>query len=236
MKLSQDLLFPSSLKQAALIQKQLSEKITLEDQFKDFKKELITIAGMDVSNNPYDPKKMVYAGIAILDIKNLKPLETAQANMQQPFPYVPGFLGFREAPVLIQAYQKLSVRPSLIMVDGHGISHPRGLGIASHIGVLLDCPTIGVAKSILVGTPQVELSEEPGSEVPLIYKDKQIATLLRSKARSKPLIISPGYKVSLTTAVEIVRFCLAKYRLPEPTRYAHLVANDCRKKILDHSQ
>ena len=232
MKLSQDLLFPSNLKQAALIQKQLSEKIILDD----FNEELITIAGMDVSNNLYDPKQMIYAGISVIDANNLKLLETAQASMQQQFPYVPGFLGFREAPVLIQAYQKLSIRPSLIMVDGHGVNHPRGLGIASHIGVLLDCPTIGVGKSILVGKPQTELLEEPGSETALIYQDKQVAMLLRSKARSKPLIISPGHKISLLTAVKIVKSCLTKYRLPEPTRYAHLIANDCRKKTLDHSQ
>lgn len=227
MNIPSDWLYPPSIKEATEIQRSIAKKIILEDNFKEIK----TIAGMDVSNNLYDPKQMIYAGIMVLDAKTLQPLETSEATLKQKFPYVPGFLGFREAPVLVEAYMQLKIKPALIMVDGHGVSHPRGLGIASHIGVLLDCPTIGVAKSILVGTLADKLGEEPGSETALIYQAKQIATVLRSKARSKPLIISPGHRISLPSAVKLVKQCLTKYRLPEPTRYAHKTANECRKKF-----
>jgi deoxyribonuclease V len=141
-------------------------------------------------------------------------------------------LGFREVPTLVHLYNQLSVRPNVVLVDGHGISHPRGLGVATHLGVVLDVPTIGVAKSILVGTPAGPLAEEVGSTVPLIWKKQEIGMLLRTKARALPLIISSGHKISLPTAVQLVVKCLKGYRLPEPTRQAHLAANSFRKEAL----
>jgi deoxyribonuclease V len=192
-----------------------------------------TIGGMDVSNNLYDPEQMIYASTVVLSYPNLEIIEQAVVQQKQSFPYIPGLLGFREAPALVETYKKLQKKPNILMVDGHGISHPRGLGIASHIGVLLDIPTIGVAKSILVGQPAAPLGPEAGAQVPLVWKDKTLGVLLKTKARSNPLIISVGHKISLSTAVELVKRCLRGYRLPEVTRQAHLAANSCRRGLIN---
>lgn len=219
-----DWLSPPSLKIAAQLQRDWAAQVNLHD---DFKKPTI-IAGIDVSNNLFDPEQMVYAGVVNLNAETLQPIETASAALKQSFPYRTGFLGFREIPVILEALKQLQQTPDIIFVDGHGISHPRGLGIATHLGVLLDMPTIGVAKSILVGDALAELGPNIGDCVPLIWKDQTIATLLRSKKSCKPLIVSTGHRVSLKSAVDLVMQCLKGYRLPEPTRYAHLAANQCR--------
>jgi deoxyribonuclease V len=221
----QKYLYPPSITEAAIIQRELAQKVIVADQFETIE----YIGGMDVSNNPYDPEKIIHATIVVLN-KELQVVETSSVSMRQDFPYISGFLGFREAPALLQAWDQLKIKPQLTMVDGHGISHPRGLGIASHIGVLLDIPTIGVAKTILVGKPQEELGLMLGDHVPLIWRDKQIATVLRTKLRCKPLFIAPGHKISMTTAMQLVLQYLRGYRLPEPTRQAHLAANAARKK------
>ena len=219
-------LFPHSIEEAQHVQKIMADRVILTDTCSSFQ----WIGGMDVSNNLYDPLQMIYASAIVLSFSDCSVKEVASVAEKQEFPYVPGLLGFREAPALIHAFAHLKQKPDLILVDGHGMSHPRGLGIASHLGVLLDIPTIGVAKSILVGKLAQPLEQEPGSEVPLIWKDKQIATVLRSKKRSNPLIISAGHKISLESAVNVVKTMLKKYRLPEPTRQAHFYANQCRKE------
>lgn len=221
-------LFPPSLQIAVGIQKTMAEQVIKEDQFGTLR----FIAGMDVSNNPYDPKQLIYASVVLLDAKTLTIIETTGSVQKQRFPYVSGFLGFREAPALVEAFAQLKQKPDLIFVDGHGISHPRGLGIASHIGVLLNCPTIGVAKTLLVGKPATELNLLPGAQTPVIWQNKIIAMLLRTKLRSNPLIISTGHRVALPTAVQLVQQYLRGYRLPEPTRQAHLAANINRKAKL----
>jgi deoxyribonuclease V len=225
MKIAESWLYPASLEIATEVQKTLASRVILHDAFNTIE----SIGGMDVSNNPYDPTKFVYATTVTLDAATLQLQEVANHSSQQNFPYITGFLGFREAPALLEAWQKLRHKPQVILVDGHGISHPRGLGIASHIGVLLDCPTIGVAKRILVGKPAEALGATPGQQVPLVWKNKQIAVLLRSRLRANPLIISPGHRVSMATAVQLVLGYLRGYRLPEPTRQAHLNANIFRQ-------
>lgn len=215
----------STIKEAKELQKCMAEKVILEDDFVLPR----FVAGMDVSNNMFDPDQMIYAAVVVLDLKELKVVDQATVAEKQSFPYVTGLLGFREAPALVNAFKKLTVKPDIVMVDGHGISHPRGLGIASHIGVLLDIPTIGVAKSILVGEMKEEVASTVRSKGPLIWKEKTIAMVYRSKARARPLYISSGHRISLGTAVKLVESCLTKYRLPEPTRQAHLAANACRK-------
>ncbi|HEX2582537.1 MAG TPA: deoxyribonuclease V [Chlamydiales bacterium] len=222
-------LFCETIDEAKAAQKEMGEKVLAEDVFQE---PIKYIGGVDVSNTPFDPEERIFAAAIILSYPSLSLAETATQAHQQTFPYIPGLLGFREVPTLIQAYKQLSLVPDIIMVDGHGISHPRGLGIASHLGVLLDIPTIGVAKSILVGSPAGPLSEEVGSMVPLLWKGKQIAMMVRTKKRCSPLIVSIGHKVSLQTATQLVLRCLTKYRLPEPTRYAHLAANKCRTDFL----
>lgn len=207
------------------MQNELAKRVVLEDALSHT---IEKIAGVDISNNPYDPSKMLFGSIVVLSYPSLEVIESKTQKSPAIFPYIPGLLGFREVPILLQIYQQLSSPPDLIMVDGHGFSHPRGLGIASHLGVLLDIPTIGVAKSILVGKPAQELPDEVGSRVPLEWRGKEIGVCLRSKKRCLPLIISAGYKISLNTAVEWVMRCLKGYRLPEPTRQAHNNANESR--------
>ena len=225
-----DWLYPPNLQRAADVQRELSERVIQVD---DLPASIATLGGVDVSNNVYDPSQMVYAALVLLNTPQLHVTGQAVHSAQASLPYQPGFLGFREAPVLIEAYRKLTVPPpDLIFVDGHGVSHPRGLGIASHIGVLLNKPTIGVAKSILVGYPDGELGENPGDTVPLVWKNRQIGVVLRSKSRCNPLYISNGHRISLDTAVKWVKQCLTRYRLPEPTRQAHEASNAFRRQYL----
>lgn len=229
MKIPDYWLYPSSMEEAKKAQTEMAETISLKDSFSDLK----WIGGMDVSHKLYDPSKLIYASTVVLNLATLELIEHASVEEKQVFPYIPGFLGFREAPSLVHSFQKLSRKPDVLLVDGQGISHPRRLGVASHIGVLLDIPTIGVAKSILVGKPARKLGEKPGSQVFLEWKDEPIGMLLRSKKRSHPLIISPGHKITLETSVEIVKQCLIRYKIPEPTRQAHLVANSFRKQAIN---
>lgn len=221
-------LFPKSAAEAIEVQKNLVGRLRLADEGHVPR----FIGGMDVSNNPFDPEHIIHAALVILSYPDLKIVEEVAVTEQQVFPYIPGLLGFREAPALIHAFEKVQQKPDLIFIDGHGISHPRSLGIASHVGVLLDIPTVGVAKSILVGHPERELEEAAGSMTPLMWKGKQLGLFLRSKARSLPLIISAGHRITLETAVHLVKNCLRGYKLPEPTRQAHLAANRRRLSLL----
>jgi deoxyribonuclease V len=220
-------LFPISIEEAKEAQVAMAAMVIVEDDFKDCQ----SIGGMDVSNNLYDPKRMIYASAVVLS-DTLEVKETAAVAYKQSFPYIPGLLGFREAPALVEAFKKLTTKPSIVFVDGHGIAHPRRLGIASHLGVLLNIPTIGVAKSILVGEPTRVLGDEVGAQVPLVWKNRTIGMLLRTKPRANPLIISCGHKVALSTAIKLVQSSLRGYRLPEPTRQAHLAANSCRVEFI----
>ena len=215
-------LFPASVAEAKRVQKELAARVQLQDSFPQ---KISYITGLDVSNNPFDPEKMIYASAVTLSYPELVPIESSSTAEKQPFPYISGLLGFREAPALIHAVNQLKIRPDILMVDGHGVAHPRKLGIASHVGVLLDIPTIGVAKSILVGASTENLSDEPGSHIPLIWKGETIAAVVRTKKRCTPLIISPGHRITLKTAVSLVLSCIRGYRLSEPTRLAHLASN-----------
>jgi deoxyribonuclease V len=216
-----------TLEDARRVQRELASRVSLIDALPSA---ISSVAGMDVSYMPFDPAQIIYGVSVRLSYPSLELLETAGASLKQTFPYVTGFLGFREAPVLIEAYRKLTVHPDLLFVDGHGVCHPRGLGIASHLGVLLDLPTIGVAKTILIGKPSQSLGEEMGSQAPLYWHGKIVGMLVRTKRRCAPLIISPGHKISFKRAVEEVLRCVKKHRLPEPTRLAHGAANECRRQ------
>jgi deoxyribonuclease V len=215
----------SFYEEAVAAQQELVQQVSLEDSVISPR----LVGGMDVSYHRYDPTRTLYAAAIVLDYQTLSVVEQATAMDVSKFPYIPGLLGFREVPVLVKAFEKLHHRPDILLVDGHGISHPRRCGVASHLGVVLDIPTIGVAKSILVGEPAAPLGLEVGSRAPLIWQKEILGMLYRSKKRAHPLIISVGHKVSLTTAMKIVGDCLRGYRLPEPTRRAHLAANACRR-------
>lgn len=164
------------------------------------------------------------AALVILEYPSLQLVEHRVARIATTMPYIPGYLSFREYPALMAAWQQLEHRPDLLMVDGQGIAHPRRLGVASHFGLLVDVPTLGVAKSRLCGAFE-PLADEPGASQPLMDKGEQIGFVLRSKIRCNPLFISPGHRMSPATALSLVESCLKGYRLPEPTRWADAVAS-----------
>ncbi|HEX7022462.1 MAG TPA: endonuclease V [Trueperaceae bacterium] len=145
----------------------------------------------------------------------------ARLAADEAFPYIPGLLSFREAPLYLAALSELSAPPDLLLVDGQGIAHPRGLGIAAHLGLHLNMPSIGVAKSRLYGQPEGELAWERGSAVPLVAKGKQIGWLYRSRDGVKPLYVSPGHRVGMREALDFVRQLPGRTRLPEPLKAAH---------------
>jgi deoxyribonuclease V len=238
-RIPREWLYPATLAEATRVQRLLSERVIQEDALPPIQR-IHRVAGADVSNTPRDPQDMIYAALALLSYPNLKLLETSCVSAKSHFSYVPGFLAFRETPALIAAFSRLrempDARPDVLMVDGHGISHPRGLGIASHLGVLLDWPTIGVAKSILVGHAEGEPGNSPGDHVPLVRHGKQVGVVLRTRKNVQPVYVSVGHKISLETAIRLVVDCLSRYRLPEPTRQAHIAANICRRGMLAPEQ
>ncbi len=208
-----NILWPQSATEAIALQKNLRQRVRVEDDFSS----LEIIAGIDVS---YDIKSnMSFAFVVLMRLEELKPFAQVMATLPTPFPYIPGLLSFREIPVILEAMQKLPTQPDMLMVDGQGIAHPRRLGIAAHLGVLVDMPAIGVAKSLLTGVYQ-EPGTAKGDHTWLMAGEEKIGTVLRSKERTKPLFISPGHRVSHASALEITLRCLTKYRLPEPTRIA----------------
>lgn len=164
------------------------------------------------------------AALVLLEYPSMKLVAHTVARVATTMPYIPGFLSFREYPALLAAWQQLDQHPDLLFVDGHGISHPRRLGVASHFGLMVDVPTIGVAKRRLCGK-FADLSEEPGARQPLMDKAEQLAWVWRSKKRCNPLFVSTGHRVSTDTALEWVERCMGGYRLPEPTRWADAVAS-----------
>jgi deoxyribonuclease V len=184
-----------------------------------------TVGGADISFNKYS--ETVYAGIVILSFPELQVIDRASVVATARFPYVPGLLSFREVPALMQVWESLAQKPDILVLDGHGIAHPRRLGIASHFGVITDTPTIGCGKSILVGKHE-ELPAEAGSAVPLIHKGETVGAALRTKNKTSPVFVSPGNRITLHHAVEFIKRCTGKYRIPEPTRQAHLWVNEVR--------
>ena len=164
------------------------------------------------------------AALVILEYPSLKVIEYQVARIATTMPYIPGFLSFREVPALQAAWDQLQHRPDLLFVDGHGVAHPRRLGVASHFGLLVDVPTIGVAKQRLCGT-FISPDAAPGSCQPLMDNDQKLGWVLRSKVRCNPLFISTGHRISQDSALQWVQNCLRGYRLPEPTRWADAVAS-----------
>lgn len=213
--------------EAVQLQKTLRKEIRLEP----YAGPLQWIAGADVSFNKYSPT--VYAGFVVLDGSTMQVVDAASAVMDVAFPYMPGLLSFREIPPLLKAWKKLKTQPDVVIFDGHGIAHPRRLGIASHAGLLLDIPTLGCGKSRLTGVFD-ELGPQAGALTPLMdrAKDEQIGWALRTKKNTNPVFISPGHRMSLVDALRITQHCLKGYRLPEATRQAHLYVNEVRRAHL----
>lgn len=187
------------------------------------------IAGVDTSMKWRDSRGPIHAAVAPMAWPLADPIDPACATLVPDIPYVPGYLGFRECPALLAAWERLAERPDLILVDGHGISHPRRCGIATHLGVLLDVPTIGCAKSILCGRVEGELGDAPGSRAPLVDRGEVVGMALRTRARALPIYVSTGHRVSLETAIDWVQRLGDGRRLPLPIRLAHDAANATRR-------
>lgn len=181
-----------------------------------------TLAGADISLNRFS--ETIYAGIVVLDYKTLQPLSYALVQCKTSFPYVPGYLAFREVPALVEALSLMEEKPDVIIVDGHGIAHPRRMGIAAHLGTLIDIPTMGCAKKKLYGS-----YDEPalikGASTPLKAPNEIMGYVLRTKNKVKPVYISPGNNISLANCLQIAKHCIGQYRIPEPTRRAHEFVN-----------
>ena len=179
------------------------------------------IAGVDISV-PRE-RGVATGAVVVLSYPDLRLVETRVVSGQLEFPYVAGLLSFREAPLTLAACGELSVTPDLILVDGQGIAHPRRMGLASHLGLFLDKPTIGCAKSLLCGSCEMP-GEEPGSYTEIVDRGEVIGATLRTKPGIKPVYVSIGHKIDLETAIQWVLNCCRGHRLPEPARLAHLAA------------
>ena len=204
------------------LQETLRERVEREDRFGT----LQFVAGADLA---FDPEtNLAFAGVIVYQFPQLREVERRMARRTLRFPYVPGLLSFRESPVLLAAFEQLRTEPDLILVDGHGIAHPRRFGIACHLGLLLDRPAIGCAKSILVGEA-AEPGVRAGSTAPLVDKGETVGIVLRTRDRVKPIYVTTGHRVSLESAVRIARQCLDGFRIPKPTREADHFVRDLRR-------
>ncbi|WP_237215898.1 endonuclease V [Falsiroseomonas oryziterrae] len=216
--------FPETAAEARRLIPDLAARVETADRIG----EVGIIGGADASSTRFDPERAVHAAMVSLDARSLQVIGQAGAATVGGLPYVPGLLGFREVPALAEAWVRLVPKPDLILMDGHGIAHPKGFGIACLLGLVLDVPTIGVAKSILVGEVEGELPDVPGAFAPLAWKGRRIGTALRTRRGAKPLYISTGHRVSLEGALAWVERSLRGRRLPEPTRAAHDAAGALR--------
>lgn len=210
-----------SYKEAIKVQRDLSSKVILEP----FRTEVRLIAGTDVSYSK--GSDILFAGVIVMEIPSMKILEEASAEGKVDFPYIPGLLSFRESPVLIKAFEKIKNIPDVVIFDGQGIAHPRRLGIASHLGLIIDLPSIGCAKNMLVGKYE-DVGIEAGDYSPIVFNGNIVGAALRTKRNVLPVFVSPGHRMDISSSLEIVMNACKGYRLPEPVRQAHILVNKIR--------
>lgn len=213
-----------NFREAIALQRVLAERVLLADCLP---RPLRTVAGVDVSYEKHGD--LFFAAVVVLSFPQLEPVDEASAVGRVVFPYVPGLLSFRELPVVLDAFRSLRTVPDAILVDGQGIAHPRRLGIASHLGLWLDLPTVGCAKSRLCGEHPTAGSRR-GDGVPLTLEGERVGTVLTTRDRVKPLFVSPGHRTDIASAEELALACARRYRMPEPTRLAHLLTNRLRRE------
>ncbi|QKI82655.1 deoxyribonuclease V [Kroppenstedtia eburnea] len=199
------------VEEALLLQQKLATCVIQEDSLQKIE----TVAGVDVAYHPVSDA--LIAAVVVLDAVTLHPVQSVRVEDQVHFPYIPGLFSFRELPPIIKAMKKLTLRPDLIVCDGQGIAHPRRFGLASHLGVLFDVPTIGCGKTRLVGSAQ-EPGQKRGDFTPLVDDDEVIGSLLRTQDHIKPVCVSIGHRISLATARDWILKLSPRYRLPETTR------------------
>jgi len=205
-------------REAVAIQQALRSRVVREDSLNA----VAHVAGVDVGFE--QGGTVTRAAVAVLRLADLALVDSALARLPTSFPYVPGLLSFREVPAALEALRGLSIAPDLLLVDGQGIAHPRRLGVASHLGLLCDIPSIGVAKSRLIGA-HGEVPDQRGAWTPLLDRGELIGAVLRTRPGVKPLYVSSGHRISLHTAIAYVMACVTRYRLPETTRWAHRLAS-----------
>lgn len=203
--------WPRSLAEARLLQERLRGRVVTEDRLNVVRR----VAGVDAHYGA----DSVWAAVAVMTFPDLCLVESALIHRPVAFPYVPGLLSFREAPAILEALYRLSEKPDLLLVDGQGLAHPRRFGLACHLGVLGDVPTIGVAKSRLVGTYR-EPAIERGAWSDLVDRGETIGAVLRTRRAVRPVFVSIGHRISLQTAIELVLRSTGRFRLPEPIRAA----------------
>jgi deoxyribonuclease V len=210
-----------SPQEAIRIQEELRKRVRLRPPKVPFK----TVAAADVSYSRTDEK--LFAAFLVFSYPDLTLLECAAARGRSSFPYIPGLLSFREAPILLKAFSKLERHPDVILIDGQGIAHPRSMGIAAHLGILLGLSSIGCAKSRLYGK-EAEPGPEQGSFVPLIEGEQTLGMIVRTRAGVKPVYVSPGHRMDMEGSVKMVLSLCRGYRIPEPLRQAHILVNQIR--------
>lgn len=210
------------LKRARRLQEILQKKVTITPLTEKPK----YIAGVDAA---FQNNKIICAACLYMYPEMLL-IEETYVITKTLFPYIPGFLSFREGPAIIKALKGLSKKPDIILIDGQGIAHPKRLGIASHIGVLLNIPTIGCAKSRLIGTYK-KPKPKKGNYSSLLYEEEIVGAVVRTKDNVKPLFVSPGYRIEVQDSMEIVLACSQKYRIPEPLRRADFISKKIKREL-----
>ncbi|MEB3340038.1 deoxyribonuclease V [Okeania sp.] len=218
MKIDQKFDVPTDVERAIAMQEKLRHQVIAEDKFGEIK----YVAGVDVGYSKDD--QITQAAIAVLNFPELELKEQAIAQLPTSFPYIPGLLSFREIPAILEALKKLNIIPDLLLCDGQGLIHPRRFGVACHLGVLVNIPSIGVGKSHYIGEHD-SVGLEKGNWQPLIDKKEVIGAVVRSRTGVKPIYVSTGHKISLKSAINYVLKCTTKYRLPETTRWADKLAS-----------
>ncbi|KQN25235.1 endonuclease V [Sphingomonas sp. Leaf33] len=219
-------LAPHDLRAAGVAQREIAEAAEDADRFGT----IATIAGVDTSMKWRDSRGPIHAAAAPIGWPRAAPRPAASVSMIPAIPYIPGYLGFREAPAIIQAVDRLERRPDLLIVDGHGRPHPRRCGIAVHVGVLLDIPSIGCAKSILCGEVEGELGPNVGDRAPIVDRGELVGYAVRTRPKTTPVYIGSGHRISLDTAVDWILKLSDGRRLPLPIRLAHDAANAARRE------
>lgn len=223
-----------SIPEARALQEELRARVIDEDSFllppsaptgPQLGDPVRLVAGADISYNKHDPT--LFAAVVVLDARTLEVVETRSVTREATFPYVPGYLSFRELPPVLEAFAALSRRPDLVICDGQGMAHPRRFGLACHLGVLLDLPAVGCGKTRLIGSHR-EPGERRGSSCQLLDGGEVIGRVVRTRTGVKPVYVSVGHRIGLDSACRWVLRTAARYRIPEPVRAAHVTVNKLR--------
>jgi deoxyribonuclease V len=214
--------FDVTYREAVRIQQELAAQVSLRPSLRNYR----YVAGADIAYSRRE--NSLFAAVTVQEYPSGKEVFSRARKGTPTFPYIPGLLSFRETPLLLQLFEELPITPDLLICDGQGLAHPRRFGLACHVGLLLDIPSVGCAKSRLVGEYQ-EPGKLRGCQSPLTYKDDIVGAVVRTKDNVKPVFVSPGHKVDVDTAVKVVLETCRGYRLPEPTRIAHLLSQKAKK-------